>query len=197
MVTEVLVEKQIEDGRRFLTNLVRAGFDVTIAFWTGRSDRGLRHLYIASPQIVPGQLANISDQLYVQLQHVPNSAVEFGQLRLLPHTDPTARDALSHRDRPKPVQVFGNLGNLDVEWAYIYEPITAELTRDEVIEKVISLMEGAGPIPPSKVSLRDGSVLIGVPIGLQRQGNEIVVSIFDPTTQTYTPVPAHLVSNIE
>jgi hypothetical protein len=204
MVTSLLVGgDRIENGRKLITGLVRDGLDVAVAFWVGMGERGPWHLYIASRHIVPGRLGDIPQRIYEQLKRIANPAVEFSQVRLIPATDPAARDAIEHRDRQlgssRPVEVFGHLGDLAVEWAYIYERISAALTREEVIQKVVSLMDRSGPQQPSKVTLRGGTVIQGIPVGLlmQAPGGEIVVSILDTTTGTPDYIPATDVANIE
>jgi hypothetical protein len=81
--------------------------------------------------------------------------------------------------------------------AYIYERITAALKREEVIQRVVSLMERTGPQQPSKLTLADGSVITGVPIGLQSRAGQITVGVLDPATNTQHPIAAETVLNIE
>ncbi|MBN9118230.1 MAG: hypothetical protein J0I06_03560 [Planctomycetes bacterium] len=206
MVANVLVsERTIEDGRKFLTGLVRGGFDVSVAFWAQTEERGPWNLYIASSQVVPGGIGRLAPQLYDQWRQLAGRpAFEYGQIRLLSATDPTAREAIEHRDRDwgrrsQPVQMLGRLGDLPTDGAFIYERITAELTRDEVIQKVLSLMERPGPQQPSKLIRRDGSMIQGIPVGLltRAPGTELLVSLFDPVTRSTDYVPATEIVNIE
>jgi hypothetical protein len=101
MVTDLLVDTRlVEDGRKLVTGLVRDGLDVAVAFWVLRAERVPWYLYIASPQVIPGHLGNMPLRVYDQLRRMPNSAVEFSQVRLIPASEPAARDAIATRDRP-------------------------------------------------------------------------------------------------
>jgi len=51
MDTEILVGSQFDDGRRLVGQVVRDGFDVSVAFWVKTSEEGLWRLYIASPSV--------------------------------------------------------------------------------------------------------------------------------------------------
>jgi hypothetical protein len=48
MGQEVLVGLELEGGEKFIKELARSGFDVTVAFWLHNSDRGYWDFYIAS-----------------------------------------------------------------------------------------------------------------------------------------------------
>ena len=199
MVAELLVTSLIEGGRKLISDLVRSGIDIDVAFWVLGGERGSRnpyrtsragsvvaagagsvplglpaesadgrwHLYLASAQIKSGQPGTLLNQVYDHLNRVGNSTIDFNQIRLIPSSDPAARDAIDHRDRRhrggRPVQVFGYLGDLTLEWGYVYERITAALTRDEVIRTVVELMNRPGPLDPSTLRLCDGLVIQGIP----------------------------------
>ncbi len=211
MVEELLVDdrtRQIEDGRTLITGLVRNGFDVTVAFWARTSGNRLSHLYIASPQIVLGKLGDLPLLVYKQLQLIPDAGIDLGQVRLIPSSDPVAVAAVAIRDRPPsmslPFNGFGmrrlgehRLGDLLVEWSYIYERISTDLTREEVIQRVVNLIERTGPQRPSKFTLRDGSVMEGIPIALETSLGGVAVSLLDSVTNSRHTILVNNVTNIE
>jgi hypothetical protein len=211
MVEELLVNdrnRQIEDGRALITGLVRTGFDVTVAFWVRASGARVSHLYIASPQIVLGKLGDFPLLVYKQLQNISNVCIDLGQVRLIPSSDPIAVSAVAIRDRPPsmslPFNGFGmrrlgehRISDLFVEWSYIYERISTDLTREEVIQRVVSMIERPGPQQPSKLTLRDGSVVQGIPVGLETSVGGVAVSFVDALTNSRHTILANNVTNIE
>ena len=66
---------------------------------------------------------------------------------------------------------IGDVAALEV---YLYPQVAAAppgqqpLTPQEVIQKVVALMGRTGHVPPSRVTLRDGTTFLGVPFGLER-----------------------------
>jgi hypothetical protein len=202
MVTNLLVDNLLEDGRTLIAALVRDGLEIEVAFWVRRSERGSWHLYIASPQFAPEKRGDFPLKIYNQLRRIPNSSIDFGQVRLIPDSEPVARAALALRDRSNQRRVArcgeGQLGDLPIEEGYIYPRITAALTQDEVIQTVVGLMHRTGSLQPSKVTLRDGSVLQGIPVGLEMSNTGgVAVSLQDATTNSKQSVLADAVTNIE
>jgi hypothetical protein len=49
MDQDTLIEKQIDDGAKFVDKLSREGVEVTAAFWLKASDDSQWYFYIASP----------------------------------------------------------------------------------------------------------------------------------------------------
>lgn len=203
MVASLLVDPRIiEDGRRFLGGLVRDGFEVTVAFWVRAGENGPWHLYIASPEIIPGSLGVIAPRIYDHVRRVASPLLEYSQIRLIPETDPAARDAIELRDRPpggdRPFEVTGEgwFGHIRHCGAYVYERISAALTRDEVIQKVLGLMDR--PVP-SRFVQRNGSVIEGIPLGLVQQspGATIRVGILNAGTNNLDYVSADEVAAID
>jgi hypothetical protein len=211
MVEELLVDnrtRQIEDGRALITGLVRTGFDVAVAFWVRTSGARASHLYVASPQIILGKLGDLPLLVYKQLQQIPNTSIDLGQVRLIPKSDPAAQAAVAIRDRPPSNSLSFNgfgmsrlgehrIGDFLAEWSYIYERISTDLTREEVIQRVVNLIERPGPQSPSKLTLRDGSVMQGIPIGLETSVGGVAVSLLDSVTNSRHAILAKNVTNIE
>ena len=124
MDTEVLVDDRIDDGRQLVAELLRSGFDVTVAFWARTSEDGLWTLYLASPAVDPAKPGGAYRAAYESLGRVPGLAITPAEIHMINDVSPIARDAISVRGRyagRMPTQFHGDrLGNLSVVEAYIY-----------------------------------------------------------------------------
>jgi hypothetical protein len=185
MDTELLVDEHVEDGRDLLSELVSAGLDVTVAFWARASEEGLSYLYIASPTVAGGTIGDAYRIVYSALSHLPNSSITPSDLKLVPPQDPIAAGAKAVRDRYAariPIRYKGSrLGGLAIEEAYIYPSAESGLDRAAILRTVAQLMNRSGPVQPSLVTLRDGSTLHAIPVGLHAQhpGAGIIVVLDD------------------
>ncbi|WP_171474455.1 YgdI/YgdR family lipoprotein [Frigoriglobus tundricola] len=190
-----------------LIELVRSGLDVSAAAWVKTSEEGLWFLYIGSPSVTAGNLADAYRSVYACLRHIPNSSIEMSEVKLVHASNPIVRELAAIRDRYPGVRLgtrFGGkrLGSVAVEDVYVYPRIMPGMTRDEVIHTVTGLMNRTGVARPSVVSLRDGSVIRGVPYGLEvnRQTGQqtvLVIKIQDDADGSTRTVPADEVSNIQ
>ena len=165
MGTELLVEDRVEDTRRLLVELARAGVavDVTVCARTGEYDRW---------SVVLATGADDYHTVYNCLARVPDASIDLGGIRLVRPSDPIARDALAARARQRgwvPVRyrkarpgitdsAKARLGSLDVEEAYILPPNHGEMTRAELVYTLIALTDrpAGAAAHPSVIRLRDG-----------------------------------------
>jgi hypothetical protein len=126
MATELLVENRIDDGHRFIEQLVRDGFAIAAAFWVKTSEEGLWHLYVASPSVSPENTGEAYRTIYSSLSKNPDSSLQLSEIKLINVANPIAREATAVRDRfpgRVPNRWYGKrLGNLSIEEAYIYPP---------------------------------------------------------------------------
>ena len=126
MDTEILVGSQFDDGRRLVGQVVRDGFDVSVAFWVKTSEEGLWHLYLASPSVDEGTLVEAYRKVYASLSKIPDSAVSISDIKLINDENPIAQDVIAIRDRYParvPRRFRGKrIGNLSIVEAYIYPP---------------------------------------------------------------------------
>lgn len=206
MDTELLVENRIDDGRRLLVEFARNGFDISAAAWLKTAEEGLWYLYVGSPAVAAGTLGDSYLTVYRCLQRLPNTGIEMSTVKLVSDSNPIAREIAASRDRHPggrlATRYGGNrLGNIAVEEAYIYPRITPGLTRDEVLDTVTALMKRNGPVRPSNVTLRDGTVIRGVPYALEMsrtpgQPGTLEVKILDDADGSTRTVPADEVTNI-
>jgi len=136
MAAELLVDAQIDDGRRVVDQLVRDGFEVTVAFWLKAGEDEPWHLYITSPKVNPVKPGDAYRALYASLSKVPDSSVQFSQFRLVNDANPAARDAVAlHARHPLriPIRYRGErLGNLSFADSYIYVPLKSLRRSEEV-----------------------------------------------------------------
>src|SRR5438034_1018135 len=187
MDQELLVENRFEDAEKLLSQLVRSGFDVTVAFWVLTSEESSWVLYIASNTVNPGKVGLAYGALYASMSQIPHLSFSLSEVQLVQPSEPIAKEAIALRDRNQarlPVRYRGKrLGDLAIEEAYIY-PKTGPMTRDEVRQTVMALLSQSGPARPSIFTFADGSTKEGVPIGLQlqMQGGGLQIKLLDPTT---------------
>ena len=130
MDTSSLVKDKFDDGHRLLVQLVRDGFDVTIAFWVRFQFEEVGPLfYIASKVIDEKGLHAAYQTLHESLHRFPppwrswNSVAEIVELRLIATDDPLARGVLAVRDQYPGRNRFRGIyiGNQLVEELVIYQ----------------------------------------------------------------------------
>ena len=201
MATELLVVERIEDGGRLAAELVRSGFDVAAAFWIHRQEDGLWFLYFASSSVSRDGLGNAYGTVYATLNRLKLPGIEFVQIKLVPPTGPIALEAIaiSNRYVSPIVTRLGarRLGNVAVEEAYVYPPISRALTRIEVIRAVTSRLGQPGN-PPASITLRDGSTLLASTAGLQSSpSGDVTITLRDPMTGQTREVSADEITAIQ
>lgn len=135
MVAELLVIGRIDEGQRIIDQLVRDGFEVTVAFWLKAGEYDPWHLYIASPRVDAERPGESYPALYASLSKVPDTPVQVSQVRLVNDAQPIARAAVALRDRYPNRGPTGHrgirLGGLPVEEVDIY-PATATMKANEI-----------------------------------------------------------------
>ena len=194
------------DGRDLLVEVVRDGLDVTAAAWGQWEEGGLWTLYVGCPAVAAGRDAAYA-LVYEGLTRVPDVVIGPSDIRLYDAAHPVIRDMVAVRDRRaagrRGVWVADRkLGDLHFERAYIYPCITAGLTRREVVAAVSDLLERADPEWQAVVTLRDGTVVRGTPVGLEvnraagRPG-ALDIKIWDDATSATRVVSADEVANIQ
>jgi hypothetical protein len=124
--TELLVDSRIEDGRKLVDELVRGGFDVTVAFWGKTGPEGLWFLYIASPSVDPAKIGEAYRVVYACLIRLPDPSVTLSEVKVVHASNPVAVAAKAVRDQyPGRIATrfhAKRLADLSVEEAYIYPP---------------------------------------------------------------------------
>ncbi len=175
MDTELLVDNRIEDGRKLIVELVRDGFDVVVALWLKTSEEGLWFLYIASTSVETERIGDAYRRVYSCLSRIADPCVALSETKLIHAMNPIAQDAIAVRDRypgKMPTKYQGRrLGNLSIEEAYIYPPASGPMTRNEVLQTAVGLMNRAGIPQPSTFTLRDGSEIHAIPVSIDRQSS--------------------------
>ncbi len=140
MDTELLVENELEEGQLLIDQLLRDGFDVSVAFWAKTSDDGVWRLFIGSPAAETSEVSFAYQRAYSSLDAIPASTIEPSTITLLHHTGPIAQAALELRDRrpaKKPARYHGRqLGGLSVAEMYIYPKIEIPLRQSFIVSYV-------------------------------------------------------------
>lgn len=195
MAQVILVEQRIEDGEKLLAHLVRSGFDVAVAFWV-LSEEDYWILYIASNEAEPRTVRAAHGRLYSLMVQAPSDSVSVSDVRLLDPADAIAKQAIAIRDRqPGRLGVpyrGSRLAGLAIQEAYIY-PKIGPMTRDDVLQTVVTLLKGNAPKPAVTFSFADGTSKAAVPVGIHlpmQGGGRLQFDLFDPATgqRNYVPV---------
>lgn len=201
MASDLLVDERIDDGARLASELVRSGFVVTAAVWIQTQEERLWFLYLASSSVTDDGFANAYRTVYMTLARLNIESFELSQIKLLEPNSPIAADVMALRNR-YPARIStrvgsGRLGAIAVEEAYIYPRIDQSLTRNEVIQAVTTLMGRTGTISPSTITLRDGSTILAIPIGVQLSNNQVIVTLHEHATGQNRFVPADEITAIQ
>ena len=124
MATELLVGPPIADGESLITELVREGFDITVAFWVRKQEYSLWELYLGSASVSQDKRGEEYHRVFNCLGRIPATELTPSDIRLVHASDPIVRDAVVARDRYGgriPRKDNGRrLGNLHVEDIYFY-----------------------------------------------------------------------------
>jgi len=158
---ELLVKDRFDEGLRFISQLVRDGFTITVAFWVKTSEEGLWFLYIASPSVNSERIGDAYRAVYASLRQVPDSGIALSDIKLISADNPIAADVqkIQTRYSGRTVIPFGGarLGGLDIETALIYprwQFTTGKKTRivgrradyscepPRIVEEEIGVVEG-------------------------------------------------------
>lgn len=206
MDQELLVENRINDGQRLLIELTRDGFDVSVAAWLKTSEEGLWFLYIGSRSVDAGKLGDSYRTVYACLRRIPGTHLDMSAVKLVQESNPVAREIKTIRDQNAggriPAWYGGNsIANIAIDIAYIYPRITPGLTRNEVLQTVTGLMNRTGIASPSVVTLRDGTVIRGVPCGIELKltasgSSGLEVKILEASGSMHV-IPVDEVANIQ
>jgi hypothetical protein len=202
MDTEVLVGNRFEDGKRLVAELVRDGIDVAVAFWVKTENEGLWYLYVGTSAADVQRIGDAYVPVYACLSRIPDSSIALSDIKLISPANPVARAAMVIRDRSAariPIRFQGErLEKLAIEEAYIYPRVAGPMSRDEVLQTVIALMNRSGPLQSSKVTLHDGSVIQAVPVSIDMKSpGAVYISLRDAATGVDRMVSADDVANIQ
>jgi hypothetical protein len=124
MAEDTLVEMEIEDGKKLVEGLARAGFDVTAAFWVKTSEEGVWFLYIASREVDTRGLPAAYREFHAAFKRIGGGWVDPFRVKLIGAGNPIALDVLAIRRRfagRVPTRYRGpRLGHMSIDEAYIY-----------------------------------------------------------------------------
>ncbi|HWE35596.1 MAG TPA: hypothetical protein VG406_03420 [Isosphaeraceae bacterium] len=116
-------------------------------------------------------LADAYRAVYSALRQIPKASIDFSQIKLVEPGNPIAADAMEIRDRYParlPTRYRGPaLGGVSIEEAYIYPRPTGPMSANEVVQTVAGLMNRKGALAPSLITLRDGTQIQAVPVGIR------------------------------
>jgi hypothetical protein len=208
MDTELLVENRIEDGQKLVTELVVAGFDVSVAAWVKTGEEGLWSLYIGSTSAESSRIGDAYRTLYACLSKIPDPWVDMSEVQLIEASNPIAKDAMAARDRQPgrlPLRFQGKrLGNLSIEEAYIYPRIGGPMTPREILQTLLGMANRpAGTlVRPSVITLRGGTTVTALITGFDvnfdpKTPLDLTIHTQDPASNTKGQVAVDDVINIQ
>ncbi|HEY5311313.1 MAG TPA: hypothetical protein VIK18_02295 [Pirellulales bacterium] len=183
MDTELLVDRRIDDGMKLISQLVRDGFDVTVAFWAKTREEGLWFLYVGSDAVdTTMNLGESYRRLYLSLRKFPDSPISLSQVKLVNSANPVAQAAIKLRDQAAGgIAVRSGsqrLGALAIDELYIY-PRLGPMTPAEVVQAVAGLISRQGPVHQSQVKLHNGSTVVGVPCAIRTVGTSVQIDLLE------------------
>jgi hypothetical protein len=172
MDTSLLVEFQLEAGRRLISQLTYDGFEVAAAFWATTPDDDNWYLYIATPLVELHGSAQSYRMLLESLQKLEGTPLSFSDIKLIGATTPIARDVLNVLEKSSGklgMNYSGKtLGGMVVDKAFLYyrhlydAEESQKFYKKEIYRSLLNnLMRGPGVYGPNKITLRDGSSFMG------------------------------------
>jgi hypothetical protein len=201
MDTATLVDNQLEDGHKLISQLVRNNFDVTASAWICPSEEGRWYLYVVSRTVDEKGLAVAYREAYATLRSLTEISLSVSEVKLIGPANPIAADVLEiqrrHAIARVPIRYHGpQLGRIAIDEAYIYPPPITTWTAEEVVHKILDLMKRRGKLRPSTITLRDGSSVQGIPIGIEVWNNNVAAKILDPSTNSAKLLPVNEITGI-
>ncbi|HEX3656042.1 MAG TPA: hypothetical protein VHV55_09555 [Pirellulales bacterium] len=168
---------------KLVSQMVRDGFDVTVAFWVKTREEGLWFLYIASNDVdTTMNLGESYRRLYLSLSKISDSPIPLAKVKLINSSNPIAQAAIKLRDLAvggMPVRAgFERLGSLAIDELYIY-PRLGPMTPAEVVQAVAGLLSRQGPVHQSQVNLHNGSTVVGVPCAIRTVGSSVQIDLLE------------------
>ena len=120
------VKRRVEDGQKYINSLSEKGFDVTAACWVRTSDEDVWLLYVASPRVDNGKLADAYREAYAVLQTMGGTIVSASEVKLVGENSLIATEILNVRRRYANTfvdsSILRQLGSVMIEEAYVYGP---------------------------------------------------------------------------
>jgi hypothetical protein len=184
-----LVEDQIADGQRLITQLAHDNVPVRTAFWLKTGEEGRWHLYIATKAVDELGPKAAYRLVAEALQRLPRPQLSPFDIKLISPTSVLV-----------PL-VEQRLDGVSVEEAYVYPPQglaqrAATVTSEDVVSTVLALLKRTGVVKPSVVTLLDGSAFQGTPFGVELVNGTLTVKFIDAATNAQRVVPAADVTSI-
>ncbi len=124
MDTELLVEDQIDAGRKFIQRLVRSDIDVIVACWLKTSEEGRWFLYIASGTVDEKGLAATYRDVYGVLGNLLDTSISMSEIKLIGRENSITKDLLAIQRgfaAKLPTRSWRQqIGSIAIEELYIY-----------------------------------------------------------------------------
>ncbi len=188
MDQSTLVDKQINDGRRFVERFAVDGNPVQAAFWVKTAEEGLWFLYVASEVVDLHGSAWAYRAVHASLRKLTDVDVVSSEVKVIGTSNPIAKDVIAIQEKHpgRLATWYGGkkLGSMSVDRVYLYPPHVYKvesrhaMSSEDIGHKVLRLMgRGPGILEPSFVVLKNGDSFRGVPFSIQfGTANAVMVS---------------------
>ena len=131
MVQALLVEMQIQEGKRLIDQLLQEGVAIPVAAWVKESDCGYWYLYLATP-LVSDKVGTTPAYRRVKavIRELQKDAfeIDLDEIKVIGPHERIAKDMVARRHpgwTRRPTWLRGRFEELGVEEALIYPPIGA------------------------------------------------------------------------
>jgi hypothetical protein len=131
MDTDTLVEKQLDDGQKFLDDLKQHGYPVSTGLWARRTEDEKWRFIVVTPLVDTEGLGPAYLRLHPHAWSIPaSSTIDPVKITLIGLDDPLGREVLAIHEtrlgtRGYPIRWEGRLEKSRFNGAYIYPLMTA------------------------------------------------------------------------
>lgn len=126
-----LVSMQVEDGQRLLVSLIGEGVPVTAAAWVKESESGVWFLYLVTPLVgEDGGTLTAYRRVNAVIRELPQPVgIDPLEIKVVGPDSPAGKAFRDLQQRARGLTLLRHagprLGDLGIEGAYVYPPISA------------------------------------------------------------------------
>lgn len=169
----ILVEEQIEEGQQLIGCVADQLLNIVIAAWIKESEGRVWRIYIAVGSPIGQKIKTESVRIALRaLERMTDPTIFFIDINIIEAKNPITLDLLAIcKKYPMMVstklETSRQIGHLKVKGLYIY-PASFELNPpSEIVHSVLLLFDRSGSASASIVTLKDGSQIHAVPVGIR------------------------------
>jgi hypothetical protein len=189
MDTVTLVGNQVDDGWRLLQRLQQEQIPILAASWVKPGDEDRWSLYLATPLVDRVGSLNAYREVYGIIRSLEDRWIDTSEIKLVGENHPVTRDLLDllgqfpGRVPTRPRRSL--LGGVAIDDAYLYPWKNGPTPTRANLQKIMEMIARPGPVEPSAVTLRDGTMRRVRPVGVRRlPSGEVQITLRDAETET-------------